>query len=271
MTGPALPIDEWRGATGRQIAQREMLDITALQRFASAAGLDCDGGSQNVPLAHWAFFLPCPSDAQIGPDGHPQRGEFLPAITLPRRMFAASSMIFESPIETGIEGELTSTIADVSHKSGRSGDLVFVEVEKRLSQQGRLRLTERQTYVYRAAGDPFRLPEHTASLPEGRRWTPNEVNLFRFSAATFNGHRIHYDHPYATGVEGYPALVVHGPFTAVRLAGLAMEDGPLASFAFRALAPLFVNQPIVLRRAADNEYQAVRCDGTVAMTAKATR
>ncbi|MEZ5679815.1 MAG: hypothetical protein R3E14_00790 [Erythrobacter sp.] len=258
-------IADWRSAIGRKITEKQPLDRLALQRYSRAVGLRDEGAE--TPLPHWAFFLPSPLDSAIGEDGHPMRGDFLPAITLPRRMFAAATILFESPLETGLEGELTSEITEVAHKSGRTGELVFVEVTKTLSQSGSNRVQERQTYVYRGEGGPVPMPVPSVEEPQGEVWHPSEVNLFRFSAATYNGHRIHYDRPYATAVEGYPALVVHGPFTAARLAGLAMRDGQLASFSFRAIAPLFLGQKIYLRKISATGVEAVRCDGVTAMQA----
>lgn len=259
-------VEQWRAAIGRERIEFQPLETGALRRYALALGLK--GEEDHPPLPHWAFFLPAPTDADLGPDGHPKKGGFLPAITLPRRMFAASSMQFEGLVETGPEGRLTSTVAEVTHKQGKSGDLVFVEVDRTLVQEGTVRVRERQSYVYRGEGDPVAMPAPAETPPEGEVWNPGEVNLFRFSAATFNSHRIHYDLPYARDEEGYPALVVHGPFTAARLAGLAARDGELASFSFRAMAPLFLGQPITLRRSGDDEFEAIRCDGATAMKAK---
>jgi len=251
---------EWQSAAGRSETRSERLEVESLRRFALAVDADMP------PLAHWAFFLPRPGDAEIGEDGHPRRGGFLPAITLPRRMFAAADIRFESPLEIGAEAELVSHVAEVTHKSGRSGDLVFVEVDRVLSQSGSVRVRERQSYVYRNAGGAAALPESASTVPVGERWEPGPVNLFRFSAATFNSHRIHYDLPYAQGEEGYPALVIHGPFTAAKLAGLAARGGPLRRFGFRAQSPLFLGQPVFLERD-EGEVRAVRCDGVTAMTA----
>lgn len=261
-------VEQWKASIGHQLIEMQMLNKRDLRRYALALGLS--GEEAHPPLPHWAFFLPAPTDGEIGEDGHPRRGGFLPPVTLPRRMFAASMMEFPAPIETDEEARLTSTVADITHKTGRSGELVFVEVERVLAQNGTERVRERQSYVYREAGDPVAMPEPADAAPEGERWEPNEVNLFRFSAATFNGHRIHYDRPYATEVEGYPSLVIHGPFTAARLAGLAQRDGTLASFSFRAQAPLFLGQPVFLQRGEEpGEYRALRVDGATAMTAKA--
>ncbi|EDL50219.1 hypothetical protein [Erythrobacter sp. SD-21] len=264
ITGAQL--DEWQKAVGREMVEEQIIDPLSLLRYARAIGLA--RADADVPLAHWAFFLPCPTDDKIGPDGHPKRGNFLPAITLPRRMFATASMDFGGPVKLGVPGKLTSQVAEVTHKSGRSGDLIFVDVDRTLQQSGSVRVRERQTYVYRDWGDPVPMPHSAPSEPQGEKWEPDEVNLFRFSAATFNGHRIHYDLPYTTGVEGYPALIVHGPFTAARLAGLAMRGGTLSAFSFRALAPLFLGQPIYLRQTSDTACEAVRADGVTAMTAE---
>lgn len=259
----------WEKSVGRQLIEMQLLAKQNLRRFALAIGLS--GEEAHPPLSHWAHFLPAPPDFGIGDDGHPRRGDFLPAITLPRRMFSAAYMTFTAPIHSGEEATLTSTVAEVTRKSGRSGELVFVEVDRVLTQDGTLRVRERHSYVYREAGEPVPMPEPLSTPPAGELWQPNEVNLFRFSAATFNGHRIHYDRPYATAVEGYPSLVVHGPFTAAKLALLAQKDGELAAFSFRAQAPLFLGQSIFLQRGeAAGEYRAVRADGTVAMTAKAS-
>ena len=260
-------LSQWKEAIGREVVDEEILDATALRRFARAVGLGDQ--AEGVPLPHWAFFLPCPADDIIGPDGHPRRGDFLPDITLPRRMFAASTIEFFDAIETGATARQVSRVAELTHKTGRSGDLVFAKVEKLLEQHGKLRVREVQTYVYRDEGDRVPMPIPAGDPPEGEAWHPDEVNLFRFSAATFNGHRIHYDLPYTRDVEGYPALIIHGPFTAAKLAGLAMQSGTLARFSFRAMAPLFLGQPVYLRRAESGEYEAVRCDGAIAMSATA--
>ncbi len=258
---------EWQLAVGRELVEEETLDPLALRRFARAVGREDETG--RAPLSHWAFFLPCPHEGSIGPDGHPERGYFLPKVTLPRRMFAASAMTFSRSLDTGAPARQTSRVRGLEHKAGRSGDLVFAEVERQIEQHGELCVREVQTYVYRGEGEPIPLPQPAPTTLEGDLWYPREVNLFRFSAATFNGHRIHYDLPYTREVEGYPALIVHGPFTATKLAGLAIHDGQLSSFSFRAMAPLFLGQPILLRTVQKGSYEAVRCDGAVAMTANA--
>lgn len=252
----------WQAAVGRREVRHERLEAGSLRRYTRAVGADVE----QVPIGHWAFFLPDPGDADIGGDGHPRRGGFLPDIPLPRRMFAASDIDFAAPLLVGEMAELESTIAAVRHKAGRAGDLVFVDVDRTIRQDALVRVAERQTYVYRGDGAPVALPDPIDAI-EGECWQPDTVNLFRFSAATFNGHRIHYDLPYAREAEHYPDLVVHGPFTAAKLAAFAARAGRLARFTFRAQAPLFVRQPIRLQWHGENEVRAVRCDGVVAMTA----
>jgi len=263
---PAI-LEEWKASVGRSETRAEILEHESLRRYALAVGSDPNIEQITPPLAHWAFFLPQPEDGAIGEDGHPRRGGFLPAITLPRRMFAAADIRFEAPLILGEAAEMLSSIANVTHKSGQSGDLVFVDVDRMISQGRNVRVRERQTYVYRDMGSPVPMPIPLDAPVEGELWQPGSVNLFRFSAATFNSHRIHYDLPYTREEEGYPALVVHGPFTAAKLAAFAGRAGALAQFSFRAQSPLFLGQPIRLQRGG-GEVLAVRCDGATAMTAK---
>lgn len=260
----------WRGHVGRSTSVQQLADAESLRRFALASGLDPDVERHPPALAHWAWFLDAVPDEGLGPDGHPKRGGLLPAITLPRRMFASSAITFEAPITLGESVELTATVADVRHRTGSAGDLMFVDVERVVRQSGGVCVREAQTLVYREAGAPTPLPVESLDADDGAAWRPGPVNLFRFSAVTFNSHRIHYDQAYATQIEGYPALVVHGPFAAVKLAAFAETlGGPLAQFDFRAVAPLFVNQPVRFAAGeAPGEVRAVRCDGTAATLAK---
>lgn len=260
-------LEQWKSAVGRTETRNETLEFESLHRYALAVGANPKVETVPPPLAHWAYFLPQAGDGEIGEDGHPRRGGFLPAITLPRRMFASADIRFEAPLVLGGDAEMVSRIADVTHKSGRSGDLIFVEVDRIINQSGIVRVRERQSYVYREMDAPAPMPVPLDTPVEGEIWNPGSVNLFRFSAVTFNSHRIHYDLPYAREQEGYPALVVHGPFTAARLAGFAEREGRLASFSFRAQSPLFLGQSIWLQRG-EGEVRAMRCDGATAMTAK---
>jgi 3-methylfumaryl-CoA hydratase len=258
---------DWVGRTRSDTA---VLDPELARRYAAAMGVDLDVEARFPPLGHWAYFNDAVEPSELGPDGHPKRGRFLPPVELPRRMFASASFAFAAPLALGQPAQLDQTIADVRQRSGRTGALVLVDVERRLSQAGVLKFTETQTIVYREAGEATPPVADTGAGGEGELWRPNAVDLFRYSAATYNGHRIHYDQTYVREDEGYPDLVVHGPFTAAKLCDLAARAAraPLRAFSFRALAPLFVNQPVRLRRGDEpNSVIAVRCDGQTAVTA----
>lgn len=258
---------DWIGRTRLQTA---VLEPEIARRYAAAMGASLDVEAAFPPLGHWAYFNDAVAPADLGPDGHPRRGVFLPPIVQPRRMFASSALRFEAPLVLGETAELGTTIADIRHRSGRTGDLVLMDVLRELTQAGRLRITETQTIVYREAGEATPAVDDIGAGGQGELWTPGAVDLFRFSAGTYNGHRIHYDQAYARGEEGYPDLVVHGPFTAAKLFDLATRKAgaPLTGFSFRAMSPLFVSQPVRLRAGeAANTVVAVRCDGQVAMSA----
>ena len=237
-------------------------------------------GSAVPPLWHWFYFLPKAPQSRIGVDGHPERGGFLPPIALPRRMFAGARLTFTRPLVVGQPAERRGTIRAISERSGRSGSLVFVTVGYTISQDGQACIEEEQDIVYREV-DPTLVPApQSIDLPPAagtlaRTITPDPVLLFRFSALTFNGHRIHYDRPYATGVEGYPGLVVHGPLTAVLLLELVRRNihRPVSAFSFRGLLPLFDLAPFRVTGVVDGDaitLEAQRSDGKVAMKAEAT-
>jgi 3-methylfumaryl-CoA hydratase len=273
-TRPVLEseIAEWQSFVGKCRVQHAVADAEVLRRFALASGTDPDVERHAPVLSHWALFFDAVADEKIGTDGHPKRGDFLPDVHLPRRMFASSEMEFHSALKLAEAAQCISTITSVSHKGGRSGDLVFVKVLREISQNDSLCVKEEQTVVYRPAGDPVApIKPVEIKLPDHEAWTPGSVQLFRFSAVTFNSHRIHYDLPYAQNEEGYPALVVHGPFTAVRLLDYACRKAnrTVSTFSFRGVAPLFLSQPIHLSVGdGPDEYTATRCDGITAMTAK---
>ena len=271
-------VDAWRAYVGREETVSQYLDAVSLARFLAVLGESVDADTGTVPeMAHWAYFLPMTANDDIGPDGHVRRGGFMPPVTLPRRMFAGGSTSFHRPLRVADEATCRTRIADVTHKAGRSGDLVFVELERTFSQAGDTCAVEKQTIVYRDAGGSVAPVGRTdpAALEEPV-WTPGPVHLFRFSAVTFNAHRIHYDEPYAKAEEGYPGLVVHGPLTAsmlCRLAARAAAGRRMSGFSFRAMAPLFADQPIRLRATREEEKVeavALRQDGQIAVAASAT-
>jgi 3-methylfumaryl-CoA hydratase len=267
---------------GRAEEQEELIALAPVQ--AAAATLDDTAsafaaGSALPPLWQWFFFLPRAPQSGLGPDGHPQRGGFLPPIDLPRRMFAGGRMRFLKPLLVGKPARRRSVIRDVSEKEGRTGKLAFVTVAQSIHQDGEVCLEEEQDIVYREPGAPVAAPGSAglAPAPAGswsRTVTPDPTLLFRFSALTFNAHRIHYDRTYATTVEGYPGLVVQGPLTAVLLMELVRAHAyrPVTAFAFRAQAPLFDVAPFCLigTPCGDRVHlEAQGPDGKIAMTAHA--
>ncbi|MEL6862394.1 MAG: MaoC family dehydratase N-terminal domain-containing protein [Pseudomonadota bacterium] len=260
-------LKDWQSTIGRTQTQRVVLDEEVARRYAVAVGLAADEASA---LGHWAWFMDVVTDQEIGEDGHPKRGAFLPKITLPRRMFASSKIEFHQALKLNQEAEFKAEITDVFHKSGSQGDLVFVVVQRDIRQGDALCNRETQTIVYREMGAPVEGPEHRQidTNAGDEIWRPSTVNLFRFSAVTFNSHRIHYDQTYTREEEGYPDLVVHGPLTATKLADFAARFGQLSRFDFRGTAPLFQGQEIILRRESETEFHAIRCDGVVALKAK---
>ncbi|KDD51765.1 dehydratase MaoC metal-binding domain protein [Bordetella bronchiseptica OSU553] len=198
------------------------------------------------PLWHWLYFLPGERQSSIGPDGHPRRGGFLPPIALPRRMWAGGRLRFLRPLAVGAAVTRLSTIRHVQVKSGRSGQLVFVTVLHEIGDDAGVAIREEQDIVYRdapAAGAPAPQPTPApADEQYSRVITPDPVLLMRFSALTFNGHRIHYDRPYAMQEEGYPGLVVHGPLIATLLMEELRRNHPgktIRGFEFKAVSPLF--------------------------------
>ncbi|MCZ4314831.1 MaoC family dehydratase N-terminal domain-containing protein [Comamonadaceae bacterium G21597-S1] len=274
MTPSNAPVDpknleQLQGWVGRTESRND--EIRAAPMRALAATLDRDDaqtgdGSVLHPLWHWLFFLPIDAHSKIGPDGHPRRGDFLPPIPLPRRMWAGSRITWENgnPLRVGNTIRRDSRILSVDHKSGRAGDLVFVAVQHDIHNATGLALSETQNIVYRDAarsGDPVSTPMAAGiDAPWQREMTPDEVLLFRYSALTFNSHRIHFDRPYATDVEGYPGLVVHGPLLATLLLDLVYRNNPAApiqTLDIRAVRPSFAGQPIRMNgRPATDEHAA---------------
>jgi len=253
--------------------QRRRTAVLAASDLARlAALLDRPTPAEVPPAWHWGCLAEPIPRADLGLDGHQRRGLFLPAIEAPRRMFAAADMTFSGPLLPGLDTELVETIANVEEKPGATGPLTFVTVERTFSQAGELRVTERQTIVYTAAPPAPRTPDAELPQAEWSRDTPTDpMLLFAISAATSNSHRIHYDLPYATQVEGYPGLVVHGPLIALLLLE-AMPERPLTRFSFRALKPAFAGEMITAKGRLTDDGAALwaEVDGAVVMKATAT-
>ena len=228
---------------------------------------------------HWCLAPDVVAPRHLGRDSHPKPGMVLPALPLPRRMWAGGALCFHAPLAPGDMVTRHTVIDDVTFKQGRSGRLGFVTQRHVYSVDGAARITERQDIVYREdpGPGPARAPDRAAEWPGAQAWhvTPDPTLLFRFSALIFNGHRIHYDHPYATQVEGYAGLVVHGPLQAVWMLNLAAHlMGHLpARFSYRGLDPLICNVPVAIEatEAADGLDLRVRreTDGVTTMAARA--
>ncbi|MEP0942495.1 MAG: MaoC family dehydratase N-terminal domain-containing protein [Rhizobiaceae bacterium] len=228
------------------------------------------------PVWHWLYFLTGAPMSKLGRDGHAALGEFLPPVALPRRMWAGGRLEFAKPVELGETINKSSSIKDISLKHGKSGALAFVTVRHSYSgPEGDDRFTEEHDIVYREdpkpdAPKPAPVSPSSATPQHSETITPSTVQLFRYSALTFNSHRIHYDRDYCKDVEGYPGLIFHGPLTATLLADLAVRrigGKPLKSFSFRAVAPLFDNAPFTIHHDGEGTVWAETPEGGLAMKA----
>ncbi len=260
-------LDALRGWIGRTESASDVVGATPARALAATLGhaRPFDTGDPIPPPWHWQYFLTMGPIDDVGPDGHPRRGAFLPPVPLPRRMWAGSRMEFERPLCIGDAVTRTSRIADVTLKEGRSGTLVFVKVRHEIAGPRGRALVEEHDIVYRdlpKAGEAAPAPRNA---PTGAAWRreihPDPVLLFRYSALTYNSHRIHYDQPYVTKVEGYPGLIVHGPLLATLLLDLLLRERPGANvrrFEFRALRPVFDTAPFLVCGAPPAQDAAAR-------------
>ncbi|MFT3780126.1 MAG: MaoC family dehydratase N-terminal domain-containing protein [Ottowia sp.] len=270
--------DAWVGRTDESVDQITPTPIRLMQATldsASAASLP----PHLPPLWHWLYFLPGERQSNVGPDGHPRRGGFLPPVTLPRRMWAGGRLQFLQPLPVGETVQRVSLIKSINVKAGRSGRLVFVTVQHEVSGAQGVAIHEEQDIVYRDPPAPGAPAPQPAAAPTdeqfGRTVTPDPVLLMRYSALTFNGHRIHYDRPYAMQEEGYPGLVVHGPLIATLLMEElrhAYPDKTVRSFEFKAVSPLFDTAPFTVNGKLDGgtaHLWARGSQGQLAMQASA--
>jgi len=238
-------MEEWESWIGRTTSAEATLDPAQANRMAVT--LDRQPGfaeGDALPAAwHWLFFHELVPASQLGGDGHPALGVTMPPVPLPRRMWAGGRLEFVEPLKLGSRATRTATISSIVPKEGRSGKLMFVTVDSEVSSGGRVAVREHQDFVYREL-----VSSGTAqppSAPEGaqfsRSWQVDSTTLFRYSALTFNGHRIHYDAPYAREVEGYDNLVIHGPLIATLLLDVAAENRhDVEAFSYRAKSPLLL-------------------------------
>jgi len=263
MTEP-LDTDHLRTWIGKSQSETDLVTAAPLRMMRATLDLADVPSTTVPPLWHWLYFLPSPRQSQLGDDGHAKRGGFLPPVPLPRRMWAAGQFEFFHELALGEVITRTSTIDDVTTKTGRTGSLCFVRVRHEISNQTGLALREFHDIVYRPlAASDAKAPSYEISPPSHASEVvlPTDPLLFRYSALTFNGHRIHYDRKYVTSVEGYPGLIVHGPLMATLLAGFGQRvvpNHPVEHFEFKALKPVFDLHPFELCA----DHPAVSANGT---------
>ncbi|MGH8634233.1 MAG: FAS1-like dehydratase domain-containing protein [Burkholderiales bacterium] len=280
MTQDLEKLREW---IGQKESDVDYVTVPAVHRLAATLDRDDPMPGMGDPLPvgwHQILFPRVVRHSHIGTDGHPERGDFLPPVPLPRRMFAGKRTTFHADLLVGDAVRRDSVIQEVSIKQGRTGTMVFVTVKTDLTSPRGLAISEEQDLVYREAATPGAPTQPPQPAPGRAVWsrtvTPDPVMLFRYSALTFNGHRIHYDLPYVTQVEGYPGLVMNGGLTTLLVFELARTHAstPIHHISSRNVRALFVNQPITLEGepSADNrtaKLWALNADGALALSADA--
>lgn len=273
MTTPTEDLTAW---VGRVEHADDVVQPTPARALAATLDLpDHPSDGDRLPeLWHWLYFLPVAPASALGRDGHPARGGFLPPVPLERRMWAGGRLWFHHDLRVGDAVVRTSEITSVEHKDGRAGPMVLVTVRHTITGPGGVAVEEDQDIVYVNPPESYVAPAPDP-VPDGLAWSEEQpvdpVLLFRFSALTFNAHRIHYDRPYATQVEHYPGLVVHGPLQALLLVQAARRRRPdqrVATYRYRARRPLFDFDTWVLTgRESDGEAEVFSAngDGDIAM------
>lgn len=247
------------------------LQATMVHAVLGKAGTQApQAGDQLPPLWHWYAFPPTTAMDELGEDGHPRLGGFLPPIRLNRRMWAGGSLEFRAPLHVGETLTRRTTIANIAEKSGAGGDMVILSLDHEICGEAGLAVLERQNIVYLEIPDAYKAPKAIPAPEDVAVRAPHKVStplLFRYSAITFNAHRIHYDLPYTQSVENYPDLVVHGPLQAQLLMDMAVrERGAIPSlFSYRGVHPLFAGNALDLRAVKENAAEWALCavaDGT---------
>lgn len=280
-TADAPPLQDWVGRTEEASDQAYPTPPRALAATLGRAEAEFSVGTPLPELWHWLYFLPIVPAGEIGPDGHPKRGGFLPPIALERRMWASGRYVFHDRVRVGDVLHKSSEITRIAEKQGKTGRMVFVTVKHAVRSGRGLAVEEEQDIVYLPMPETFTPPPPTPA-PEDPAWSEpvaiDPVLLFRFSALTFNGHRIHYDLPYARETEKYPGLVLHGPLQALLLLEAARRHAPgrmPARYTFRAVYPLFGHDRVTLmgvaREDGGHDLFTVSGDGHVGMQATVDR
>lgn len=251
----AAELESLREWIGRRETAVDYITVPAVHRLAATLDRDDPMPQAGDPLPagwHVILFPRVVRQSQIGPDGHPQRGDFVPPVPLPRRMNGGKRLTFHSDLRVGDEVHRDSVIQDLQFKKGRGGRMVVVTVRTDVSSPRGLAVTEEQDILYRDEADssapsPTPTPAPTSARWQ-RRWIPDPVMLFRFSAITFNGHRIHYDEPYVTRTEGYPERIVNGSLSALLVFELARQNVkvPVSRVSVRNMRAMFVNRPLTV-------------------------
>lgn len=253
-----LNLDHLKQWIGRERVMEDVVTHALVDRFNATIGLEgsrASAGDVAPRLIHFCLCVDAVPTSGLGVDGHPAKGDFLPPVPLPRRMWASSALQFDGDIRVGDAVRRNSRVASVEVKQGTGGTLCFVKVDHRIIVQDRQAVTEQQTLVYRDGGGSGSAPVRDVA-PRGEQVAVVDVTpplLFRYSSLTFNAHRIHYDLPYATEEEGYPGLVVHGPLQATLLYHFAARcngDHAPDRFSFRGVAPAFCGTPLELHAGA---------------------
>ena len=258
MGGQDQNLQDW---VGRSEERHDVLvteRCVALQAALDSGEACLQDGDALPPLWHWLYFWDIAPRSGLGRDGHPVLGGFMPPVGPARRMWAGSRVSFPGTLKLGEQATRVSTIQSIAEKTGRTGRLVFVTVRHELSSSGGLAIVDEHDIVYREETGQGALSRPGDPAPDNAQWTekvdPDPTLLFRYSALTFNGHRIHYDREYATGTEGYAGLVVHGPLLAtmmVGLAGRAIPDKHVSKFEFRGQRPIMDIETFTVNAAPD--------------------
>jgi 3-methylfumaryl-CoA hydratase len=281
------PIKSW---IGNEENVTDMISGSVAERLAATLNRETNFSLSKQPdlppLWHWCHFIKPITQSALGEDGHLAKGNFLPPIPLPRRMWASGSLYFRQPLKIGLIASRQSEIIDIQEKQGQSGKLIFVMLKHNFYQEKELMLSEEQNLVYRDHSTK-KLERHLSQTSNESSYDyaaviqPNTVELFRYSALTFNSHRIHFDQPYTTQIEEYPKLIVHGPLLATHLLELAHRSlgikilNRLEKFEFRAKNPAFVNEPLHLSCSKPDQNSLIHLSakndaGIECMTARAT-